>query len=208
MASAHAITMLRQAVAWYADRVYGRIEGPGCVPFYCDPQRVGAFAVDPRALARGAPEAVFGLFAALTMYQSRRDVDIMAKQREMSRAHVALMTKPRLLARAILAHPCAHLVDATRFGLGCDVYRRDDGRYACATRPRTPCHVKTTSAAIARMAPLGKLPTSAWLQLREAGGNFEALRASICAAAAAPARRAQLLVAEIAKIFHVGEKLA
>lgn len=79
-------------VKWYATHVYGRLEGVGQVPFYCDPARVGRFAVAPMALARGDDAAVFGLFVALTMYQSRRDVDIMEKQRVMPvRAAAALV---------------------------------------------------------------------------------------------------------------------
>ena len=43
--------VLEELVAWYAARVYGVLEGPGRVPFYCDPARVGGFAVAPAALA-------------------------------------------------------------------------------------------------------------------------------------------------------------
>ena len=44
---------LEGIVRWYARTAYGRWEGPGCVPFYCDAERIGSFAVRPAALARG-----------------------------------------------------------------------------------------------------------------------------------------------------------
>src|SRR5208283_2884813 len=43
---------------------------PGVLPFYCDPDRVGRFAVDPRALAAGEDNALFKLFVGLSMYQA------------------------------------------------------------------------------------------------------------------------------------------
>ena len=49
MPRAPILTVLDELVAWYAARVYGALEGPGRVPFYCDPARVGGFAVDPAA---------------------------------------------------------------------------------------------------------------------------------------------------------------
>ncbi|MCZ2111528.1 MAG: hypothetical protein LC118_18520, partial [Dehalococcoidia bacterium] len=59
-------------VRWYFDE--GRVEG---VPFYCDPTRIGAFAIEPDALAAGTDAAVFRLFLTLSMYQALRDVVIM-----------------------------------------------------------------------------------------------------------------------------------
>ena len=90
--------MLTELVGWYAAHVYGRLEGPGVTPFYCDPARVGAFAVDGAQLAAGDDRALFRLFVALAMYQSRRDVDIMAIQRAMPRRSAEAMLAPRRLA--------------------------------------------------------------------------------------------------------------
>ena len=46
-----------RVVRWYVEHVYRRFEGPGTVPFYCDPARVGHLAVDSEALARGDADA-------------------------------------------------------------------------------------------------------------------------------------------------------
>ena len=159
-------------VEWYAAHVYGQLEGASTLPFYCDAARVGRFAVDPSKLARGDEDALFGLFVALTMYQSRRDVDIMQKQRDMPARAVAALVDPRRVQLAVTQSPCEHLQDAATFDATCDVRRtfvRDGARRDTATcdhRPRTPCHVKDASLAIGRMGDLGKMATSAWLHLQ------------------------------------------
>ena len=163
---------LRTMVEWYATHVYGQLEGAGTVPFYCDAARVGRFAVDPASLARGDEAALFGLFVALTMYQSRRDVDIMQKQREMPARAATALVDPRRVQRAVAQSPCERLRDAATFDATCDVRRtfvRDGATRDAATcnhRPRTPCHVKDASLAIGRMGDLGKMATSAWLHLQ------------------------------------------
>ncbi len=51
---------IAEVVRWYFDK--GRVEG---VPFYCDPTRIGAFAIEPDELAAGSDAAVFRLFVSL-----------------------------------------------------------------------------------------------------------------------------------------------
>ncbi len=147
--------ILDALVAWYAARVYGVLEGPGCVPFYCDPARVGGFAVEAGALAAGQPAALFQLYVTLAMYQSRRDVDVMAIQRAMPRREARAMVQPRRLALAVEAARCGHLRTADGFDAGCSVYRVPvGGASTCADRPRSPCHVKDATAAIGRMGDM------------------------------------------------------
>ena len=74
---------LRRIVQWYADVAHGRWDGAGTTPHYCDPARVGPFAIAPSALAEGGDDVLFQLFVTLAMYQSRRDVDVMEIQRTM-----------------------------------------------------------------------------------------------------------------------------
>ena len=202
--------VLDAIVGWYAARVYGRIEGDGVVPFYCDPARVGAFAVEPALLAAGDDRAVFRLFVALAMYQSRRDVDIMAIQRAMPRRAAEAMLAPRRLELAVEASACRQLRAAAIFDGGCSVYRVPAaGVSTCRERPRTACHVKDATAAIGRMGDMGKLATSAWLRLRDDGdGGFAGRFARVCAAVAEPAARADALVDDLASFYRVGEKLA
>jgi hypothetical protein len=195
-------------VGWYTTHVYGRHEGPGVVPFYCDPARVGAFAIAPAQLAAGDERALFKLFVSLAMFQSRRDVDIMAIQRAMPRRAAEGMLAPRRLYVHVHASPCRHLRDAARFDAGCSVYRLGEGS-SCRERPRAPCHVKDATAAIRRMGDMGKLATSAWLRLRDDGdAGFAARQARVCGAIADPAARADALVADLAEFYRVADKLA
>ena len=199
---------VRRVVRWYVEHVYRRFEGPGTVPFYCDPVRVGHLAVDRAALARGEADALFRLLVVLAMYQSRRDVDIMRRQREMPARDAHAMASAPHLARAIAAGRCELLRDRARFDAECSVRRVFPGGYStCAFRSRTPCHVKRTTMAIGRMGDLGKYPTSAWLHVGRDGG-LPAVYAEVCRAHADPAARAAALVARISRVYHVGRKLA
>ena len=199
---------LAAIVRWYAAVIHGRHEGAGTLPFYCDPARVGAFAVDPAALAAGTEDAVFQVVVALAMYQSRRDVDIMAIQRTMPRRAALPMLSPYRLRLLVETSRCEHLAGAAAFDAGCDV-RRDlaAGRTTCAHRPRTPCHVKDATLAIGRMGDMGMIPTSAWLHVQPAGG-FTGLLARVVAAAPTPAAAADAMVEELAAIRRIGTKLA
>jgi hypothetical protein len=198
---------LTTMVRWYAANVYGRLEGPGTTPFYADRSRVGAFAVEPTALARGTEAALHQVVVSLAMYQSRRDVDIMAIQKGMPRAEAVRLTSPYRLKLAVEASRCIRLADAAAFD-ACDV-RRDlaAGRATCDHRPRTPCHVKDASLAIGRMGDMGMLPTSTWLHLRQLGG-FRGLLERACAGGATPAAAADRMVVALAEVHRIGEKLA
>src|SRR4051812_22154161 len=77
---------VRITVSWYFRNLYGVCEGPGNLPFYCDAEKVGAFAVTPKDLAAGGDAAVFRLLVTLSMYQALRDVIIMRQQRSLPRA--------------------------------------------------------------------------------------------------------------------------
>lgn len=205
----NAISELEHIVAWYAATVYGRWEGPDRVPFYCDPQQVGHFAVDPAALAAGDDDALFQLFVTLAMYQSRRDVDIMAIQRAMARRAATAMTAPYRLRMLVEASRCELLHRAAAFDETCSV-RRDFARdrATCDLRPRTPCHVKDATMAIRRMGDMGMIPTSAWLHLREDGGGLNAQLARVSSGLRDAGARAEAMVAYLAGFRRVGTKLA
>jgi hypothetical protein len=199
---------VERIVRWYAARVYGRLEGPRRLPYYCDPARVGPFAVDPAQLARGSEAALHQVVVTMAMYQSRRDVDIMALQRTMPRQAAAAMTSPARLRVLVERSRCDQLDDARSFDRGCDVRRNiPAGRATCGHRPRTPCHVKDATLAIGRMGDMGMIPTSAWLHLREAGGAA-ALLARAADLASTPAGRADAMVAALARLHRIGTKLA
>lgn len=203
------LTELEAIVGWYAETAYGTWEGAGQVPFYCDPERVGGFAVSPARLAAGDDEALFRLLVTLAMYQSRRDVDIMALQRGMPHKQVMQLTAPRTLTTLVDRGRCEHLRSAYRFDVHCSV-RRDFARdgATCDHRPRTPCHVKDATMAIRRMGDMGMIGTSAWLHLRDDGGGLSAQLRRVCGESSDPSARADAMVTYLAGFHRIAVKLA
>jgi hypothetical protein len=205
--SRSAIAEVRGIVGWYLRGVYGRVEGPGVLPFFADQRRVGRFAVDVAALRERRDEALFKLLVLFGLYQSRRDVDIMRLQREMKSSTVTALARLPTVKRHIAASRCEAMQAPETFNAQCDVYR-DIGRgtASCHHRPRTPCHVKNASLAIGRMGDMGKLPTSASLSLGASG--FSRWMSDICRDVAGPAERAAEMVKRLQAIHRIGRKLA
>ena len=195
---------LRAIVRWY----FGA-GGPGATPaarpFYCDPARVGAYAVEPAALAAGDEAALFRLFVTLSMYQALRDVIIMARQRTTPARALRDVIDVRRLARALARHRCDAPLTPD-FVATCDVAKRD-GAVDCGRHPGLPCPVKSATVAFHRMGDLGKLPTSAWREVWRDGGVGAAL-AAVCAQSIDPRERAARMVARLAGVHRVGRKLA
>lgn len=188
-------------VHWYFDE--GRVEG---VPFYCDPTRIGAFAVEPDELAAGTNAAVFRLFITLSMYQALRDVVIMCQQRSLPRSSMRLVADLAMMKRLISRHACPTLGSVESFEQACDV-AKVGGDIDCGTCPGVACHVKDATRVFNRMGDMGKLPTSAWLRLWR-GGGVQALLEEVCRAEPSRTKRAALLVERFAAVHRVGRKLA
>ncbi|GEJ56644.1 hypothetical protein [Anaeromyxobacter diazotrophicus] len=190
----------RRIIRWYFET--GRTDG---VPFYCDPERVGAFAVQRDELAAGSDRAVFRLFVTLSMYQALRDVVIMRQQRSMQRRLIRVVADVGTVKRAISSHACRALGSVEAFE-GCDVSK--NGQVIdCGTCPGIACHVKDATRVFKRMGDMGKLPTSAWLRCWR-GGGMQALLEEVCREEPSPTKRAELLVQRFAAVHRVGRKLA
>jgi len=194
------------ALNWYFGEVFARTAGQGVLPFYCDPARVGAFAVAPADLATGGDSALFRLLVTLSMYQALRDVVIMRRQRSMKRASVRVVADLGRVKQSTRKHACPVLRSADTFEEGCDV-SKIGGAVDCGTCPGVRCHVKDATVAFHRMGDMGKLPTSAWLRLWKDCGVRELLR-NACRQEAMPTKRAEILVERFAQIHRVGRKLA
>lgn len=197
----HVLRATTAIVRWYFDA--GRVEG---VPFYCDPARVGSFAVEPAELAVGASAAIFRLFITLSMYQALRDVVIMSQQRSLTRSSVRTVADIATVKRSIARHACPTLRSIEAFEQGCDV-RKDGDDIDCGVRPGVVCHVKDATRVFNRMGDMGKLPTSAWLRLWQRGG-MQALLTEVCREEPSPTKRAEILVRRFAAVHRVGRKLA
>jgi hypothetical protein len=149
---------------WYFSQVYGVREGRGVLPFYCDPQQVGAYAVAPAKLAAGEPTALFQLLITLAMYQALRDTVVMARQRATSPGEVAAVVSVTTLERELAATPCECLHSATRLSEDCSVTKAL-GQPDCESHPSLSCPVKQAAGVFGRMGAMGKLPASAYLRL-------------------------------------------
>lgn len=197
---------VRRVLDWYFERAYGKLEGPGVLPFYCDPSRVGHFAVARDELAAGNATALFRLLIGQAMFQARRDVLIMRHQRAMTRTEVDSLVLPANLARKVSRSPCTTLESANRFESECSVSKA--GKMVdCAHHPGGPCHVKRATTLFNRVGDMGKLPTSAWLHLAK-DGDLNDLLADVVAQSDEPRERARLLVARFSRVHRIGRKLA
>jgi len=197
---------LSRVLRWYFDNVYGRVEGPGVLPFYCDQRTVGGFAIEPVDLLSRRDAAYFRLFVALAMFQARRDVLVRRQQRMMDRAGIRALATARALKVAIAASPCPKVESAETFDLGCDV-GKSFGRVDCGFRPGVPCHVKDATVALNRTGDMGKLSTSAWLHLWHRS-SLSSVLAGVVEQDARPTMRAVLLVERMSRVHRVGRKLA
>jgi hypothetical protein len=196
-------TEIRAAVAWF---VRERARGGDQRPFYCDPNRVGTFAVAPEKLAAGDEAAIFRLFVTLSMYQALRDVVIMRQQRALPPASMRAVADAGLVKRSIGKQDCLTLRSADAFDEACDVGKIGEA-VDCGRCPGASCHVKDATVVFNRMGDMGKLPTSAWLRLWKDGGTRRLL-ADVCRLEATPTKRAARLVERFAQVHRVGRKLA
>jgi hypothetical protein len=197
----HVLRETRNIVRWYFEEV--RVDNQ---PFYCDPNRIGMFAVDPGELGAGTDAAVFQLFVTLSMYQALRDVVVMRQQRSLPRTSMLVVADETTVRESIARHVCPTVRSAETFEEGCDV-GRVDGIIECGTCPGMACHVKDASRIFHRMGDMGKLPTSGWLRGWRDGG-MQLLLKGVCREEPSPAKRAALLVERFAAVYRVGRKLA
>lgn len=196
---------LRTLLDWYFNRIYGRHEGQGVLPFYCDESKVGHFAVSPELLAAGHPDSVFQLFVSLSMFQARRDVLIMEQQRSCSKADAEQMLLPSKLSNAAAVSGCSQLQSLEVLLNGCDV-RKEYGLVTCGN-PEIFCPVRSASIWFRRFGDSGKMPMSAYFLFGK-NGDLEKTLKDARGAFVDPRKRADFLVSHFSTAFRVGRKLA
>lgn len=197
---------LLRILEWYFEHRYGRVEGPGTVPFYCDRRSVGDFAVSPQRLARGEEAVTFRLFVTLAMYQALRDVVVMRRQRSLARTVVDEAAGLPAVRRFVESGRCPGSVRNEWLTHYCDVWKRG-GQVECDRHPGIECCVKSSARAFNRTADLGKLPASAYVAVWARHG-LRGVLGDVCAAESLPARRAEALVEKIQVVRRIGRKLA
>jgi hypothetical protein len=192
---------IRAVAGWYWSR-----RADSGLPFYCDPELVGAFAISPQDLSSGEEAAVFRLLVILSMYQALRDVVIRRQQRATPAASATAVADLQVASRSTEQHICASLSSANAFDLACDV-TKVRGLVDCGTHTGAPCHVKDATGVFNRMGDMGKLPTSAWLHLFK-GSGLRTVLARVCDEVSLPTARAATLVRRFAQVHRVGRKIA
>lgn len=204
------VQIANKVVRWYLANYYQRPEDLGVASMFCDPARVGAFAIAPGALASGDGEALFRLLIAMTMFQRRQDVQVLRILRGMRRSDARELTSARRLLNLADRTPCEHLRTTTALHGSCDLTKDPATKTGCCTRnPQVACHLKRHTVLLKRYGHFGKVPTSAALAIREAGAtDLPALRDQVLKSVQDPLVRARALEDALSRSWRVSQKIA
>lgn len=204
------INLARLITRWYLERYHGTDADVGVAAMFCDPARVGHFAVDREALAAGDGEALFRVLVATTMFQRRQDAQILRVLRGISRDDAAELTDARRLIALADESACDHLRDNAALLGECDLGKDPATREGrCGRRPELGCHLKRHTVLLKRYGHFGKVPTSAALALRDLGArDLPALRDAVLRDVRDPLERARALERALSRAWRVNVKIA
>jgi hypothetical protein len=204
------VTATKAAVRWYLDHHFRRPSDPGVVDMFCDPARVGAFAVERDALRAGRGAALFRLLVATAMFQRRQDVQILRILRGMSTVDADEIGDVDRLLRLVDDTNCEHMRTTTSLVARCDLAKDPrTGLGCCDANAGVACHLKRHTVLLKRYGHFGKVPTSIALMVREAGvDDLSGVRRKVMAAERDPLVRARLLEAELSRAWRVNQKIA
>ncbi len=199
-----------QVVRWYLARHFRRPSDPGVAEMFCDKERVGAFAVDRRALRSGDGRALFRLLVTTAMFQRRQDVQILRILRGISRRDAGELGDATRLLRLVDESPCAYTHSTDLLHASCDLAKDPVTRVGCcAANPTVACHLKRHTVLLKRYGHFGKVPTSIALTIRESGAeDLTALRRAVLRRVRDPLGRATALEAELSRAWRVNQKIA
>ena len=204
------LRVTRAVTRWYLDSYYGTPADTGLAAMFCDPARVGHFAVDPAALAAGEGAALFRLLVTMTMFQRRSDAQIMRVLRGIERADALELTDADGLLELAAQAGCEHLASTQSIKDGCDLAKDPETKLGvCSQRPGLSCHLKRHTVLLRRYGHFGKVPTSAALMVRASGAaDLAGLKASVWSAVTDPLERALALERALCEAWRVSEKIA
>ena len=197
-------------VGWYLATHHGTPDDQGLTQTFSDPGRVGAFAIDPRAVASRDGAQLFRLLVAVAMFQRRQDNQITRILRGMTPADAEeLSTLPALLSLAD-ACPCEHARSLDALLTRCDLTKTPrTKRGTCRANPRVNCHMKRHTVLLRRYGHFGKVPSSISLAVRESGARDVAEMLDIAAQGATnPGARARAMVEALSRAWRVSEKIS
>lgn len=207
---AHQLAAAKAVVRWYLDTHFRRPSDPGVVDMFCDPSRVGSFAVERRALRAGDGRALFRLLVATSMFQRRQDVQILRILQGMGAADAAEISDSDKLLALVDDGGCAHMRTTQSLAEACDLDKDPRTRKGCCdANPNVPCHMKRHTVLLKRYGHFGKVPTSIALMVRESGaGDLPELRRLVMKRERDPLVRAQALEQELSRAWRVNQKIA
>lgn len=195
-------------VEWYLERHYGTDDDSGMPSTFCNPARVGSFALDQAAFARGDGATLFRLLIATTMFQRRQDQQVLRILRGMAPLDAAEVTDARRLKVLVDESPCTHLKRTSTLHEECDL-QKEAGRGFCTRSPTLSCHLKHHTVVLKRYGHFGKVPTSVALMLSEAGVlDLPSLRSSILKTERTKLGRAMALEAVLSRAWRIDRKIA
>lgn len=195
---------------WYLDQHFRRPSDPGVVEMFCDPARVGSFAVDRRALRAGDGRALFRLLVATAMFQRRQDVQILRILQGMDASDADEISDAERLLALVDEGDCAHMGSTQVLADVCDLDKDPRTRKGCCNaNPGVACHLKRHTVLLKRYGHFGKVPTSIALMVRESGAeDLPALRRLVMKRDRDPLARAQALERELSRAWRVSQKIA
>lgn len=174
------------------------------------PERVGAFAVDRRAIGAGDGGALFRLLVATSMFQRRQDVQILRILQGIPAADATEMSDPARLLAMVDRGECEHMRSTRALADECDLGKDPrTGRGCCDSNPGVACHLKRHTVLLKRYGHFGKVPTSIALMVRESGGrDLREMRRLVMKRERDPLARARALERELSRAWRVNQKIA
>lgn len=197
------------ATAWYLSAYHRRPHDIGVAQMFCDPARVGAFAVAPDALAAGEPRALFRLLSAVVMFQRRQDKQITAVLRGIGTDDASELADPDRLLQLASACGCEHAGSVESLRTRCDLTKDPGTKLGmCTARPDVACALKRHTVLLKRYGHFGKVPTSLALAIREAGASDLRDLYERAVAARSPPEAAGALEHALTRAWRVSDKIA
>lgn len=177
---------------------------------FCDPARVGSFAVDRDALRKGDGRALFRLLISTAMFQRRQDLQILRILQGMGASDAAEVSDAEQLLALVDGGDCDHMRTTRTLAEVCDLDKDPETRRGCCdANPGVACHLKRHTVLLKRYGHFGKVPTSIALMIRESGAeDLPELRRIVMKRERDPLARARTLERELSRAWRVNQKIA
>lgn len=150
------VATAREVTRWYLATHYRTLDEPGMPAMFCDPGRVGAFAVERAAVKRGDAEALFSLLVTTAMFQRLQDRIVMGILRgiELNTAH-EVSSMDRLVGLSDQSE-CRHVQSTEALRTRCDLTKDlGSGLGVCSVNPSVQCHLKRHTVVLRRVIARG-----------------------------------------------------